>query len=141
MATRNLVAIEVAAGVLFDDQNRVLIAQRPNGKHHAGWWEFPGGKIHSTETPRQALGRELHEELGIRVRRAKSLLRCAHDYPDRTVVLYFWQVIEFDGQPVGAEGQRLQWIAVSELMDAGLLPADLPVVERLQQIVNLNSTL
>lgn len=133
-------AINVAAGVLLDDQRRVLITQRPAGKHQAGWWEFPGGKIHSAETPRQALLRELHEELGIQVEQARSLLTYTHDYPDRAVTLHIWLVTEFDGQPAGLEDQPLQWIAVSELMNAGLLPADLPIIELLQQIVSLNST-
>ncbi|MDH3509626.1 MAG: 8-oxo-dGTP diphosphatase MutT [Gammaproteobacteria bacterium] len=134
-------SIKVAAGVLFDEQHRVLITQRVSGKHQAGWWEFPGGKLRSTETPRQALGRELREELGIRVKQARSLLTYTHDYPDRVVTLHVWQVTAFDGQPAGLEEQPLQWVAVAELMDAGLLPADLPVVAVLQQIVSSKSTL
>jgi len=141
MNKTNPVSIDVAAGVLFDGQHRVLITQRPAGKHQAGWWEFPGGKIQSGETPRQALARELHEELGVKITQAESLLTYTHDYPDRGVRLHVWQVTEFDGQPAGLEGQPLQWIAVSELMNAGLLSADLPVVEVLQQIVSLKSTL
>jgi len=133
--------IEVAAGVLFDEQHRVLITQRLAGKHQAGWWEFPGGKIRLAETPRQALGRELHEELGIKVKQARSLLTYTHDYPDRTVRLHIWQVTEFGGRPTGLEDQPLRWIAVAKLMNADLLPADLPVVEVLQQIVSLKSTL
>jgi 8-oxo-dGTP diphosphatase len=141
MIEGNLVNIDVAAGVLFDAQHRVLITQRPAGKHQAGWWEFPGGKVRSIETPRQALERELLEELGIEVRRAAVLVTYSHDYPDRTVNLHVWEVTEFSGQPTGLEGQPLQWTAVPELMDAGLLPADLPIVERLQQIVSSKSTL
>jgi 8-oxo-dGTP diphosphatase len=134
-------AIDVAAGVLLDAQSRVLVAQRPAGKQQAGWWEFPGGKIRSAESPRQALVRELHEELGIKVQQARSLLTYTHMYPERAVTLHIWQVTEFDGHPAGLEDQPLRWIPVSELIDAGLLPADLPVIEVLQQIVSLNSTL
>ena len=134
-------AIDVAAGVLLDAQSRVLIAQRPAGKYQAGWWEFPGGKICSAESPRQALARELHEELGIKVQQARSLLTYTHVYPERAVTLHIWQVTEFDGEPTGLEDQPLRWIPVSELRDAGLLPADLPVIEVLQQMVSLNSTL
>jgi len=136
-----LATIDVAAGVLFDEQRRVLITQRPAGKQQAGWWEFPGGKLHSNETPLQGLERELHEELGIRVDQAASLVTYAHEYPDRKVTLHVWQVTEFSGRPAGMEGQSLQWIAVSELMDAGLLPADLPIVQILQQTVSSKSTL
>ena len=134
-------AIDVAVGVLFDDRRRVLITQRPAGKDQAGWWEFPGGKIRSAETPRQALRRELHEELGIRVKNARSLLTYTHDHAGRNVTLHVWQVTEFAGRPVGIEDQLLQWVAVSDLMGAGLLLADLPIVEVLQQIVSSKSTL
>src|ERR1700744_3000622 len=58
----------VAAGALIDKDNRVLLAQRPEGKSMAGLWEFPGGKVHEGETPEFALMRELDEELGITVR-------------------------------------------------------------------------
>jgi 8-oxo-dGTP diphosphatase len=135
------IVIDVAAGVLLDDRRRVLITQRPAGKHLAGWWEFPGGKIRSAETPLQALGRELREELGITVKQARSLLTYTHDYPDRRVNLHVWQVTEFAGRPAGIEDQLLQWVAVSELMDVGLLSADLPVVDVLQQIVSSKPTL
>ena len=57
--------VSVAAAVLIDSDNRILIAQRPEGKPMAGLWEFPGGKINQGETPEYALVRELHEELGI----------------------------------------------------------------------------
>ena len=55
--------LRVVAAALFDAQGRVLIAQRPAGKHMAGWWEFPGGKVGSNESDAQALIRELREEL------------------------------------------------------------------------------
>src|SRR5947207_5697537 len=57
----------VAAVALIDPDGRVLLAQRPEGKHLAGLWEFPGGKVHPGETPEAALIRELDEELGIDV--------------------------------------------------------------------------
>src|SRR5882672_3919527 len=62
----------VVAGALFDRDHRVLIAQRPHGKHMAGRWEFPGGKVAAAETESQALVRELREELGIAVIDRKS---------------------------------------------------------------------
>ena len=135
------VEIDVAAGVLLDDRGRALISQRPAGKHEAGSWEFPGGKIRSSESPFEALGRELREELGIRIVEAEFLVTYAHDYPDRRVNLHIWRIVRWSGQPGSKEGQPLKWVAIAELMDAGLLPADLKIVEVLQQIVNSNSTL
>ena len=60
--------LHVVAAVIRDDRGRVLLAQRPPGKSHAGYWEFPGGKVESGESPEAALARELHEELGIHAR-------------------------------------------------------------------------
>src|SRR4029453_4817586 len=57
--------LRVVAAALFDAQGRVLIAERPAGKHMAGWWEFPGGKVGPDESDAQALVRELREELGV----------------------------------------------------------------------------
>lgn len=125
-------SISVAAGILRDAAGRVLIAQRPAGGHLAGWWEFPGGKIVADESPRQALDRELAEELNITVLSASKLLTFAHEYPERTVTLHAYRVARYSGQPVGAEGQTVQWAYPDELLDLGLLPADLPIVTALQ---------
>ena len=85
--------IHVVAGALFDAQGRVLIAQRPAGKHMAGGWEFPGGKRERGEEPRDTLVRELHEELGIEVHEAVPLIAYEHQYPHRRVLLDLWVVI------------------------------------------------
>ena len=83
--------LRVVAGALFDTEGRVLIAQRPAGKHMAGKWEFPGGKIDAGETELQALTRELEEELGVTVLSAARLLQLTHDYPERRVELNMWR--------------------------------------------------
>jgi len=132
---------DVAVGVLADEAGRALIAQRPGGSHQAGWWEFPGGKIHETETPLQGLIRELREELGIVVRSAVALLTFTHEYPEQIVRLHVWRVIEYDGRPTGREGQPLRWVPVADLMVERLLPADEPIVTALQQIASSKSTL
>jgi 8-oxo-dGTP diphosphatase len=124
--------IHVVAGALLDvEQGRVLIAQRPAGKHMAGGWEFPGGKLHADEVPLEGLRRELLEELGVSVRQADWLASCQHDYPDRRVLLELWVVTEFDGQLQSLDGQALRWVKLSDLEAAGLLPADKPLVAAL----------
>ena len=121
--------IHVAVGILLDDRQRVLIAKRPEGKHMAGYWEFPGGKIAESETRGQALVRELQEELGVTPRYLRFLNALMHDYPDRRVCLHVSLVLSWDGVPAGLEGQALKWMEVSALLDFGLLPADAPIVE------------
>jgi len=123
--------VRVAAGVLRDDSGRVLIAQRPDGKHAAGFWEFPGGKIQSGESPLQALCRELAEEIGIVVAAAAPLMSFRHDYPERVVELHVFEVSRYSGEARGLEGQALRWVAVDELGSAGLLEADLPIAAAL----------
>jgi 8-oxo-dGTP diphosphatase len=141
MAERGKPRIAVAAGVLLDHEGRALVTRRPAGGDQAGWWEFPGGKIETGETPLQGLIRELDEELGIAVRSALTLVTYAHEYPERIVDLHAWRVTEYAGQPTGREGQPLEWLPVADLMAHGLLPADAPIVAALQQIVSSNSTL
>jgi 8-oxo-dGTP diphosphatase len=123
--------LRVAAAVLFDAAGRVLIAQRPEGTHMAGYWEFPGGKLEHHEAAPQALERELHEELGVDLRRCHPLLQLRHDYADRAVELEVYVVDEYHGEPSGLEGQALQWVSVAELSRQQLLPADQPIVEAL----------
>ena len=125
--------IKVAAGVIRREDRRVLVARRPPGKHMAGAWEFPGGKVQDGETPRRTLERELNEELGIRVRRADPLMHYEQAYPDRMIELHFFAVEEYAGQPGGREGQELAWEFPENLGGLGFLPADRPLVEWLIQ--------
>ena len=124
-------AVRVVAAVLRDALGRVLIAQRPPGKHMAGYWEFPGGKIGPGESSEQALTRELAEELGVSLRRCHPLLQLRHDYADRVVELDVFVVDDYGGEPSGLEAQALKWVAVAELAGQGLLPADRPIIEAL----------
>ena len=124
-------AVRVVAAVLRDERGRVLIAQRPTGKHMGGYWEFPGGKIAPGESSEQALTRELAEELGVALRRCHPLLQLRHDYADRVVELEVFAVDEYCGEPSGLEAQALKWVAAAELGGQALLPADRPIVEAL----------
>ncbi|MDH4125245.1 MAG: 8-oxo-dGTP diphosphatase MutT [Gammaproteobacteria bacterium] len=122
----------VAAGVLRDVAGRVLIAERLCEGPYNGLWEFPGGKIRDGESPLAALCRELHEELGIDAVLLEPLMNLSHSYPDRTVTLEFFLVSKWHGAPAGREGQRIRWVAVSDLNVDELLPADAPLVAALQ---------
>lgn len=125
--------LEVVAGALFDSAGRVLIAQRPPGRHLAGRWEFPGGKIDPGESEAQALARELAEELGVTLRRSEKLVSLEHAYPDRVVELHLHVVPEWEGSVSGLDGQALRWVPLAELGHADILEADRPFVEALQR--------
>ena len=123
----------VAAGVIQRHDGRVLVARRQPGKHMAGAWEFPGGKIRPPESPRQALDRELHEELGLKVRQARELMSYEQQYPDRLIELHFFAVEEYRGAPRSREDQELAWQFPERLGELGFLPADRPLVDLLIQ--------
>ncbi len=125
---------DVAAGILFDSQGRVLIAERLGDGPFHGMWEFPGGKIGPDESAPQALSRELAEELGIEVTVCSSLMNLRHEYDDRIVTIEFFIVSSWNSDPVGREGQALRWVRKDRLDAQNLLPADMPVVEVLQQM-------
>ncbi|MDX1562689.1 MAG: 8-oxo-dGTP diphosphatase MutT [Gammaproteobacteria bacterium] len=121
-------SIRVIVGIVVDDTGRVLVQQRPPGKHMAGYWEFPGGKLESGETARQGLVRELREELGLGVLAAEPLMTHVHDYADRRVELDVWWVEAFEGSVEAREGQQLAWVAADRFDRVQLLPADAPIV-------------
>jgi mutator protein MutT len=131
--------VHVVAAAVIDATGRVLIAQRPEGKHLAGGWEFPGGKLEPGEERVAGLARELREELGITICRPRPLIRVRHAYPSREVLLDIWVVKRYGGEPEGLDGQALRWCTQDELAVAELLPADKPIVavlrlpERLRQ--------
>jgi len=126
--------IAVAAGILRDSLDRVLIAQRPAGGHAGGFWEFPGGKLHPGETPAEGLQRELQEELGVAVEAVVPFITFRHEYPERVVELHVFLVERYSGEPRGVEGQPLRWVAVAELQAANLLEADLPIAAALSRL-------
>jgi len=122
------------AAVLCDGEGRVLIAQRPAGRHMAGRWEFPGGKVAACEGERAALARELREELGIELLAATPFMRTGHAYDDRSVELSLWRVERFNGTPQPLDGQQLKWVAPALLPEEDLLEADLPAVAALADL-------
>ncbi len=124
--------IHVVAGVVIDRKRRVLIAQRPAGKHLAGAWEFPGGKLEPGEARDEGLARELREEIGITIRQPRPLIRLRHAYPYGQVLLDVWVVRRFRGEPKGLDGQQLRWCCARELPSAELLPADRPILAALR---------
>jgi 8-oxo-dGTP diphosphatase len=112
----------------------VLIAQRPIGKHMAGRWEFPGGKISTGESEEQALARELKEELGVTLRAGRPLMALSHEYEDYRVELSMWVVDGYDGEPRGLDAQGLKWVEPARLLDEDMLEADRPFIEALQRV-------
>ena len=132
---------EVAVGVLLRKNEAILLAQRPEGKPYAGYWEFPGGKIETGETLFEALERELKEEINVRILDAKEFLTIEHDYPHAYVRLHICLVNHWEGEIKGLEDQATAWLSVDEISkikDSNfqpILPATLPILEKLKNIL------
>jgi 8-oxo-dGTP diphosphatase len=131
----------VVAAAVIDVAGRVLIAQRPQGKHLAGGWEFPGGKLEPGEERRAGLARELREELGITLSAApRPLIRVRHAYDYGDVLIDMWVARQYSGEPRGLDGQALRWCTQDELESVDLLPADGPIVAALRLPERLSQT-
>ena len=122
----------MAAAVITRPDGRFLLGQRPAGKVYAGYWEFPGGKVEPGEAPLAALARELHEELGITVRKAHPWLTRDYDYAHAAVRLRFFRVREWSGDLHGREQQRFSWQLPHAVSVDPLLPANAPVLRALR---------
>ena len=129
MSERDIV--RVAAAILHRADGKVLLAQRLPGTPYAGFWEFPGGKLEPGESAREALRRELDEELGIVVTRAAPWLTQRYDYPHADVELDFFRVFDWEGRPHGRDGQAIAWQDPAAIGVAPLLPANAPVLRAL----------
>ena len=129
--------ILVAAAALIDVDNRVLIQKRPEGKAHAGFWEFPGGKLEDGETPAQALIRELKEELDVTTieKAFFPLTFVSHDYPNGHALIPIFGCRNWTGKPVGREGQELAWVKPVRLNDYNLLPSNQSVIAPLCELI------
>jgi len=127
----------VVAAALVDADNRVLVAQRPQGKQLAGLWEFPGGKVDSGERPEQALIRELREELGIEVREPclAPLTFASHAYEDFHLLMPLYVCRRWEGFVVSREGQALKWLPARQLRDIPMPPADEPLIPALIELL------
>jgi 8-oxo-dGTP diphosphatase len=121
---------EVAAAVIVRP-GEFLLAQRPEGKPYAGYWEFPGGKIEPGEDARAALVREIREELGIEVREATPWITRRYEYTHATVRLHFFRVSAWEGEPQPLEDQAIRWQRVGHPDVSPMLPANAPVLAAL----------
>jgi 8-oxo-dGTP diphosphatase len=124
--------VDVAVGVVTHGDGRVLLAQRPQGKPMPGYWEFPGGKIEPGEAPAAALVRELHEELGIDIESALPWITREYRYPHATARLHMFNILHWQGEPHGREGQALSWQDPHGVDIEPLLPANHAILRALQ---------
>jgi 8-oxo-dGTP diphosphatase len=131
-APRSPLVLVSAAVILSAD--RVLLTQRKSGTHLAGAWEFPGGKVEPDEDPRDALVRELAEELGVMVSVREIVEVTFHRYPSKSVLLLFYEARLLPGspEPRALDVAAVKWADVSELRDDLFPPADVTVLAKVR---------
>jgi 8-oxo-dGTP diphosphatase len=127
---------EVAVAILLQADGRFLLSSRPEGKPYPGYWEFPGGKIEPGESVRDALVRELLEELNVTITHATPWFTFMMHYTHATVRLNCWRVTQWHGEMRGMEGQRFAWQRAEDLRKNALsvaptLPGCVPIFKAL----------
>ncbi|MCZ8370472.1 MAG: (deoxy)nucleoside triphosphate pyrophosphohydrolase [Porphyrobacter sp.] len=127
--------ITVVAAALHRADGRWLMHRRPEGKHHAGLWEFPGGKVEPNEMPAQSLVRELTEELGISCRE-DALVPCGFaesvgEGGGAALVILLYTAAAWDGEPQALECGAVGWFTPAEVLALAKPPLDIQLAERL----------
>ena len=120
----------VVVAAVIERDGRFLVARRLQGTHLAGYWEFPGGKVHAGETQEAALQREMAEELNVGLAIPRKIYETAHRYPERVVELHFFRG-DLTGEPHAMLGQELRWIAREQFASMAFPPADQELIDGL----------
>lgn len=137
MLKHNLKIINVVCVILEDEEGRIFVARRPEGKALAGGWEFPGGKIEANESHEDALKREIREELEIQITVGEALPASSYDYDFGTVVLHPFRANILSGDINLVEHPEGRWVTRDELPKLNWVPADIPIMEALLEQAEL----
>lgn len=120
--------IDVVCAVIQDENSRVLACLRPAGKHLAGLWEFPGGKIELSESPEVALKREILEELGVVIETVSVLRQVVWSYEDRAIRLLPFRCCIVSGKLIAREHDKLLWCAPTDCEPLTWADADVSIL-------------
>ena len=122
--------IKVVAGLILQN-NKLLICQRPKFKEHPLKWEFPGGKIKNDESNKEALIREMNEELSINIINCEELISYNFNYKElnKKVFIYFYLVNNFNGKVLNNFHKELKWIEIKDIREYDFLEGDLKIIE------------
>ena len=137
MSDKDLVT--VSALVLLDQDKRILISERPNGKFMQGFWEFPGGKLEKGENPEICLIREIKEEIGVDLENFcfSPLIFTLNEYENFDVLLLLYICREWEGIVSPKENQNIKWVFVNKLFDSNLLPGDQKLIPYIRDAIKI----
>jgi 8-oxo-dGTP diphosphatase len=125
--------VDVVGAVIINDNNEVLCALRSRKMSLPGFWEFPGGKIESGEDPKDALTREIKEELHCHISVGELIEDFTHEYPTIIVRLMTYYAKILEGNPIPHEHERLIWLPIDQLHTLIWAPADIPTIHKLSK--------
>ena len=125
--------VDVAAALIWDDEKRFMICQRPAHKARGLLWEFVGGKAEPGETLAETLIRECREELDITVAVGSIYTQLVHNYPDITIRLTLFNCTIAEGEPKLLEHNDLKWIHPREIPKFNFCPADTEILKMLME--------
>lgn len=126
--------IPVVAGFLIKE-GKVLVGQRPENNSLPGQWEFPGGKIEMGESPEEALARELKEELDIDATVGDLKLACTHSYGDVGIVILFYAIQFWKGEPKTKHHMMLEWIKPDQLKSKNIPDANKKILDKILKVL------
>jgi 8-oxo-dGTP diphosphatase len=123
-------SVIIVVAAVIERDGLFLVTRRQAGSHLEGYWEFPGGKCHPGEAQKQALRREIQEELDVEIVDPRKVLETRHAYPDRVVELHFYRC-SLAGTPRPLLGQELLWVSRGDLETLKFPPADAELIAKL----------
>ena len=123
--------IHVAAGIIYDDEKRILIARKRKGLPMEGFWEFPGGKVENGESFNNALKRELKEELNIEINNIQPFLDYEYISGANSLSMHSFTCKIFSGKPTITDHDAFEWAPIHDFKKYNFSPADLPIIKNL----------
>ena len=121
----------VTAAVIQRD-HLIFAARRAPGRHLAGYWEFPGGKVETGESPQTCLARELEEELTIQAQIGEFVAESIFDYGERKICLLAYRVQQFSGEIKLQDHDQSRWLPLQAMDSLQWAPADIPILQALK---------
>lgn len=120
--------MKVVCGIIYKEE-KIFICRRKPEKSLGGYWEFPGGKVEAGENPEDALQRELHEELAMKVKIERYFGTSHHDYPDFSIELVAYVCTLLHDHFILSDHDAFEWVTPADLLKWKLSPADVGLVE------------